>query len=96
MSIYIKGMGMPKSCSDCKIFCGLPYQLRDKKGRRPDCPLVPVPPHGRLIDADEKLTFATTDEYGDSELRDYTVMEFILNNLCEELPEIIIEAEEAQ
>ena len=55
MSIYIKGMGMPKSCSDCKIFCGLPYQLRDKKGRRPDCPLVPVPPHGRLIDADEVM-----------------------------------------
>ena len=23
--------------------------------KRPDCPLVPVPPHGRLIDADEAI-----------------------------------------
>ena len=65
MSILIKGMEMPDNCTDCwfrKIarheylsdcqlcpFTGdtTPYLTRDKK-----CPLIPVPPHGRLIDAD--------------------------------------------
>lgn len=59
MSIYIKGMEMPKSCAKCKLFgeYGCPfvgpvgYALTE--GRRNEyCPLVPVPPHGRLIDAD--------------------------------------------
>ena len=50
MSILIRGMAMPKNCTGCKICCGLPYQHRDVKGRRPDCPLVELPPHGRLID----------------------------------------------
>ena len=57
MSILIKGMEMPKNCTGCPICCGLPYQYRDEKGRRPDCPLVEIPtPHGRLIDADELKT----------------------------------------
>ena len=66
MSVYIKGMEMPKYCNVC------PMQLVDKSGeltycvltrfltrwweydRRQSseghCPLVPVPDHGRLID----------------------------------------------
>lgn len=65
MSILIRGMEMPGNCTDCRFrktarheylsdcqlcpFTGdtTPYLTRDKK-----CPLVPVPPHGRLIDAD--------------------------------------------
>lgn len=53
MGVYIKGMEMPSSCADCKLrmavgCCGnLPHNTR-----MPDCPLNPVPPHGRLIDAD--------------------------------------------
>lgn len=50
MSVLIRGMEMPKNCTGCPICCGLPYQHRDVKGRRPDCPLIELPPHGRLID----------------------------------------------
>lgn len=74
MGVYIKGMKMPESCDDCRImmledtncvpelYCGCPIVFKAHPqgvGHRPDyCPLVPVPPHGRLIDADalcEKL-----------------------------------------
>ena len=44
MSILIKGMEMPKNCSECPLVVCLSVES--------DCPLVPVPPHGRLIDAD--------------------------------------------
>ena len=63
--ILIKGMEMPKCCDECPMsqlindnqyaYCHLlkegtkvGYMLRD-------CPLVEVPPHGRLIDADALL-----------------------------------------
>ena len=55
--IYIPGMEMPKTWRDCMFsngaaqckldnmeLCGLCYRQR--------CPLIHVPPHGRLIDAD--------------------------------------------
>ena len=61
--VYIKGMEMPKTCEDCNLesFCDLWVVARrmcdceDHKGatiRHPDCPLIEVPDHGRLIDAD--------------------------------------------
>ena len=62
MSILIKGMEMPTRCGECllaklsptgeSLICD--YMLsRVSWDERPfDCPLVPVPPHGRLIDAD--------------------------------------------
>lgn len=62
MSIYIKGMEMPKRCDDCEFhqsgypdWCDLSIRARDlgRTDVRPAwCPLVEVPPHGRLIDAD--------------------------------------------
>ena len=55
MSVIVKGMEMPKNCVGCPICCGLPYQHRDEKGRRPDCPLIELPPHGRLI-AEKTIT----------------------------------------
>ena len=60
MSVYIKGMEMPKTCFLCKLsymtgerlFCYLTKEevLRGKIA--PECPIIPVPDHGRLIDAD--------------------------------------------
>lgn len=56
MGVYIKDMEMPKSCADCELamhFDG--YNENDcpfNSFSYYDCPLVPVPPHGRLIDAD--------------------------------------------
>ncbi len=61
MSILIKGMTMPTNCGECllsalRMDCRLTGRdiSRDWIKRKiPDfCPLVPVPPHGRLIDAD--------------------------------------------
>ena len=66
MSILIKGMEMPTTCRDCRLltftdfdsmpFCNITMNdicLNDWETKRCDnCPLVPAPPHGRLIDAD--------------------------------------------
>lgn len=66
MSVVIKGVKMPMHCAMCGFhgamgdpmisqhFCKVTGVsiLNPYKGRRNDCPLVPVPPHGRLIDAD--------------------------------------------
>ena len=67
MSVLIKGMEMPKNCDDCllaydSIICSVTrepfYKCGEQTGfdsetmRLPSCPLVPVPPHGRLIDVD--------------------------------------------
>lgn len=68
--IYIPGMEMPKSCADCfaeqcigsDFGCGV-IGFEDgnttcfTKDRRKDCPLVEVPPHGRLIDANPIMKF---------------------------------------
>ena len=65
MSILIKGMKMPTSCRSCRfagfggrrcelnvcIFTGESQPTLSQK-RMSACPLVTVPPHGRLIDAD--------------------------------------------
>ena len=59
MGVYINEMEMPKNCGECyvgfckQIGCELSigfdwYNIN----RHPDCPLVSVPQHGRLIDAD--------------------------------------------
>ena len=67
MSILISGMEMPTSCASCDIACrhyldfgvdGLLSKICRTESRRPDCPLVPVPSHGRLIDADALMVNA--------------------------------------
>ena len=57
MSVLIRGMEMPTSCSTCFIaWCiGRANNPQVMVQRGADCPLVPVPPHGRLIDADALL-----------------------------------------
>ena len=61
MGVYIN-MEMPQSCDDCRLNNGIscyavPEYTEDgvvgRTDDRPEwCPLVPVPEHGRLIDAD--------------------------------------------
>ena len=61
MGVYIKGMEMPTSCAECRLMAdgwcysvGLEQQEKISTVKRPTwCPLVPVPPHGDLKDADE-------------------------------------------
>ena len=55
MSVLIRGMKMPKSCSRCfcMALCRLWKNIMHPEfNRHRNCPLAPVPPHGRLIDAD--------------------------------------------
>ena len=62
MSILIQNADMPENCGECLFgFIGVcskltECQLEDEwvdEESRPDwCPLINVPPHGRLIDAD--------------------------------------------
>lgn len=60
MGVYINGMEMPESCEGCRFsidgFCyayGAPNIAAQRGLERTNyCPLIPVPPHGRLIDAD--------------------------------------------
>lgn len=60
--IYIPGMEMSKSCYGCpckiddgfyEFICGLTKSGCQWDERPDDCPLIKVPPHGRLIDADD-------------------------------------------
>ena len=65
MSVLIRGMDLPIDCHNCPLgfgggcYCGTSadeYMCPDH-GRADWCPLVPVPPHGRLIDADALCEF---------------------------------------
>ena len=76
MSVLIKGMEMPESCSVCKlstrthhgeIICKLLNMYASDSQREYECPLVEVPPHGRLIDADE---FGKALEMAETHARD--------------------------
>lgn len=66
MSILIKNKAVPKKCEEC-LFYGIDaesgcflekcYVIRRAGQDKPSwCPLVPVQPHGRLIDADALLS----------------------------------------
>ena len=66
MSILIKGMEMPTRCGRCdmcvpesngdidlhNVCCITGADIVDVGEKMVDCPLVPAPKHGRLIDAD--------------------------------------------
>lgn len=72
MSILIKGLEMPQSCWDCMFCLDFeflfPYEcaaankefengIDEYEHSRPNwCPLIELPPHGRLIDKDALLS----------------------------------------
>ena len=76
MSVLIKGMDMPETCSDCewsyyvgngRAMCKR-VSMTDKtdimtKRRADFCPLIEVPPHGDLADKDKLMK-----EFMDSDL----------------------------
>ena len=67
MSILIKGIDLPESCRVCKFndynewddtWCmvtekDIEHEARNERRRSKDCPLVPIPEHGRLGDLDD-------------------------------------------
>ena len=60
--IYIKGMEIPKNCGECllaklsptgeSLICNYILSRVSWEEIPFDCPFIPVPEHGRLIDAD--------------------------------------------
>lgn len=77
MSIYIKGMEMPKDCTECTLsyfdkfgypHCSITRLIISYGKTKDDCPLIEVPEsHGRLIDGDklfddEKLCYGVACE----------------------------------
>lgn len=56
MSVVIRGMKMPKDCTECRFaydgMCLANWGRKSKIDVTNYCPLVELPPHGRLIDAD--------------------------------------------
>ena len=95
MGVYIKGMKMPTSCYDCNCFirdsdgsdycCLLMQDIEDNHKRDDDCPLIPVPPHGRLIDADALLESIKEARKKDPDVEDvyiddyFTVAEWVVS-----------------
>lgn len=70
MGVYIKNMKMPGACLACDFcnpFAEEPYcrrlmKITPKTTTLPDCPLVELPPHGRLGDLDRlEQMFADID-----------------------------------
>jgi len=54
--LIIRGMEMPKTCHECVFgkyeVCGINLAIEGKDAVTHYCPLIELPPHGRLIDAD--------------------------------------------
>ena len=63
-SVIVKGVEMPKNCQECGLYIeGACYAkgYRDYRSimdtaKPDDCPLIELPPHGRLGDLDELKT----------------------------------------
>ena len=53
MSVYINGMEMPYNCGHCFLRRGECKERIYMPNRPSNCPLIPVPDHGRLGDLDE-------------------------------------------
>lgn len=81
MGVYIKDMKMPTRCIACQLnydscaciltgsrFYKYNTEFDPGEERLSDCPLVPVPSHGRCIDADELLEHAWRDRLDSREL----------------------------
>lgn len=82
MSVLIKGMEMPKRCEKCRccktyekgIYCTLTITpiLGNGNARLDNCPLIEVPPHGRLIDADALISkIQYTDDFYETPFVDW-------------------------
>ena len=104
MSVLIKGMKIPTSCSECVlnydcfkcIVTGTPFfdhehNFDNETTRLDNCPLIEIPPHGRLIDADK-----FKEEFPHDEDWDYPVNtnSYVVETI--DKSSIIIEAEESK
>lgn len=105
MSILIKGMEMPKNCWYCSFehecYCMATKRLLEladvhKTAERPNgCPLIELPPHGRLIDADEFLEWYSSEGF-DIDEEEWEKMHVTIGTLRANIADAptVIEAEE--
>lgn len=107
MSVIVKGMEMPTTCMTCHFLrfynvycCGITLKRIDNGKCREDCPLVPVPPHGRLVDESwlKKAMITTLEVLKKNPKMDGQEMHLIaafdtLRAMVEDAP-TVIEAEE--
>lgn len=86
--IYIQGMEMPSECLYCPCYdlgrerCDVTCKRQYSHAKPSDCPLISVPEHGRLIDADAAV--ANRNDY----INWYYDLDDLLDYL-EECPTII-------
>ena len=111
MSVLINGMEMPTNCADCplnydQMACAVTWtrwwsdsmviiNFDSDKERMPNCPLIEVPPHGRLIDAafeEQHYTSMTTNPTPDVTEQDRRNSLIIVEAL--QMAKTIIEAED--
>ena len=98
MSVLIKGMEMPKNCGDCltnymlNVVCDCDLNNIEDGRRLPNCPLVEIPPHGRLVDAD---ALKVNDGWLDNQDGTQTHIQFVYANDIINAP-TIIETEEGE
>ena len=105
MSVLVEGMEMPKTCCACFCArgneCGItryePTFAEWYEDGVKDCPLIPVPPHGRLIDADalEEHDGWLRDSMYFAQESSHTHIQFIYANDIINAP-TVIEAEEGE
>ena len=67
MSVYIKGFPLPNNCGACPLRLAWCRERIYMVTRPERCPLIPVPDHGRLIDADMAMLKIQEyiEEYGE-------------------------------
>lgn len=76
MSVLVCGMKMPPSCRYCEFrhmsltqnaFCTAANEtidyMAERTKRLDNCPLIELPPHGRLVDADALEPYMLNEHY---------------------------------
>jgi len=101
MSVIVKGVSMPAKCDDCPFQCNsggmwesgedyctaIPEQHNTPEAGLPDwCPLIELPEHGRLIDADAMLKKYVTDPCGLDGIYDTTDLPEMLHYMPTVIP----------
>lgn len=89
MGVYIPNWEKPKSCDEC--WAEYAYEICNSHSDC--CPLIPVPPHGRLIDGDVAEVISFTDE--DARGGNFADGVMYAVDFISEMP-TIIEAEEGE
>ena len=96
MSVLIKGAKPPSGCrwcyfnedSKCALIVGCDFDDTNGTKRRKDCPLIELPDHGDLVDADEVMKTA-------NEMAEYWETEYEMPRILQNA-NVIIPAERSE